>query len=115
MNRIEELKVYRDKVKRCFENIEKYNSKIKEIERELYWNIIPDIAKQVILDISKKHLISDFEITWKSRSRQVMKARREVCYILRNNYKYTLERIWDIFSRDHSDIHYLLRTYNKNL
>ena len=79
-----------------------------------YW-IIPqlEIRKkpvELIIDRVCEHFeISKTKLTSSTRKQEIVKAREIVAYILRVEYKMTLQSVGDILNRNHSSIIHIVK------
>jgi chromosomal replication initiation ATPase DnaA len=78
---------------------------------EMSWNLVDRAVDYV----AKKYWVWKEEMLSDTRIQEVVKARKELIYILKNRYNYTFQRIGDIlWWKHHSWIIYLYKQYINN-
>lgn len=87
-----------------------------------YW-IAPDVLgesystkindskiEEIIKYVSTEHNITIFELTSKSRKRNIVTCRHEISYILHKVYKVNSSKVGSLFNRDHSTVLHSCKT-----
>lgn len=89
--------------------------RIEELKKQMWYsiNMTPE-EKRVLKVVSETHQVTEEDILWVDRKREVSTARKEFVYLLIKSWK-TYYRVWEILSRHYASPMYLYRQYVKNM